>query len=168
MSLCVCVCVFNCSVMSSSLWPHGLMSIESVILTILSSVVPSSSCSQSFSALVSFPLSWLFASGGQNVGASASVLPMNIQDWFPLEWTGLILLQSKGLFKSLFQHHSSKASVPWCSAFFLVQLSHPYMTTGKAIALTTWIFVDKVMSLLFSTLSRLVIAVIYTKEVFST
>ena len=65
----------------------------------------------------------------------ASVLPMNVQDWFPLGWTGWISFQSKGL-KSLLQHHSSKASILRHSAFFTVQLSHPYMTTGKTIALT--------------------------------
>ena len=76
----------------------------------------------------------LFVSGGQSIGASASasVLPMNIQDWFPLGWTGWISLQSRGLFsKSLLQHYSSKAWILWLSAFFIVQLSHPYMTTGK-------------------------------------
>ena len=81
------------------------------------------------------------------VSASASDLPMNIQDWFPLGLTGLISLQSKGLSKSLLQHHSSKASIFQCSAFFMAQLSHPYMTTGKTIALTGWAFVGKVMSL---------------------
>ena len=70
------------------------------------------------------------------------------QDWFPLGWTGWISLQSKGL-SSLLQHHSLKASILRCSAFFTVQLSHPYMTTGKIIDLTRWTFVDKVMSLLF-------------------
>ena len=84
------------------------------------------------------------------------VLPMNTQDWFPLGWTGLISLQSKGLW-SLLQHHRSKVSILWHSAFFIVQLSHPYMTTGKTIALTRQTFVDKVMSLLFNMLSRLVI-----------
>ena len=80
----------------------------------------------------------------QSIGtsASASVLPMNIQDRFPLGLTSLISLQSKGL-SSLLQHHSSKASVLWCSAFFMVQLSHPYMTTGKTIALTRQTFVAK-------------------------
>jgi len=68
------------------------------------------------------------------------------------------LLAVQGTLKSLLQHHSSKASIPLCSAFFIVQLSHPYMTTGKTIALTRWTFVDKVMSLLFNMLSRLVIA----------
>ena len=80
--------------------------------------------------------------------AKVSVLPMNIQDWFPLGWTGWISLQSKRLSKSLFQHHSSKASILWRSAFFIVQLSHPYVTTGKTIALTRWTFVGKVKSLL--------------------
>ena len=75
----------------------------------------------------------------------------------PLGWTGLISLLSKGLLKSLFQHHSSKASILQHSIFFMVQRSHPYMTTGKTIALTRWTFVGKVMSLLFNILSRLVI-----------
>ena len=82
--------------------------------------------------------------------------PGNTQDWSPLGWTGWISLQSKGI-SSLFQHHSSKASILLCSALFIVQLSHPYMTTGKTIALTRWTFVDKVVSLLFNMLSRLVI-----------
>ena len=81
---------------------------------------------------------------------------VNIQDWFPLGLTGCISLQSKELL-SLLQHHNSKASVLRCSAFFTVQLSHPYMTTGKAIALTRQTFVGKVISLLFNMLSRLVI-----------
>ena len=94
---------------------------------------------QSFPASGSFPMSQLFASGGQSIGASASasVLPMNIQDWFPLEWTGLTSLQCKGV-SSLLQHHSSKASILLCSAFFTVQLSHLYMTSGKTIALSRW------------------------------
>ena len=105
---------------------------------------------QSFPASGSFPKSWLFASGGSSIGAlaSASVLPMNIQGWFPLGLTGLIL-QSKGLLKGLLQHHSSKVSILWCSAFFTLQCSHPYMTTGKTIALTICTCVGKVMSLLF-------------------
>ena len=68
------------------------------------------------------------------------------------------LLAVQGTLKSLLQHHSSKASILWCSAFFIVQLSHPYMTTGKTIALTRWSFVGKVISLLFNMLSRLIIA----------
>ena len=83
---------------------------------------------------------------------------MNTQDLSPLGRTGCISLQSKGLtLKSLLQHHSSKASILRRSAFFTVQLSHPYMTTGKTIALTRWTFVGKVMSLLLNMLSRLVI-----------
>ena len=105
-----------------------------------------------------FPKESTLPWGGQTIGvsASASVLWMNTQDWSPLEWTGCISLQSKGL-SSLLQHHSSKASILWCSAFFTVQLSHPYITTGKTIALTRWIFVGKVMFLLLNMLSRLVI-----------
>ena len=78
-------------------------------------------------------MSQLFTLGGQSIGvlASASVLPMKIQDWFPLGLTGGISLQSKGTLKSLLQHHSSKASILRHSAFFIVQVSHPYMTTEK-------------------------------------
>ena len=75
---------------------------------------------------------------------------------FRMDWLDLPAVQ--GTLKSLLQHHSSKASILWCSAFFIVQLSHPYMTTGKTVALTGWTFVGKVMSLLFNMLSRLVIA----------
>ena len=74
---------------------------------------------------------------------------------FRMDWLDLLAVQ--GTLKSLLQHHSSKASILRCSAFFTVQLSHPYMTTGKTIALTRWTFVGKVMSLLFNMLSRLVI-----------
>ena len=132
-----------------SQWCHPIIS---------SSVVPFSSCLQSFPASGSFQMSQFFASGSQSTGvaASASVLPMSIQDWFPLGWTGWISLQSKGL-KSLLQHHSSKASILQCSAFFIVQLSHPYRTTGKTIPLTRWTCVGKVLSLLFNMLSGLVI-----------
>ena len=98
-------------------------------------------------------MSQLFASDGQSIGvsASASVLLMNIQDWFPLELTGLISLQSKGLSRVF---SSSKASILQCSAFFMVQLSHLYVTTRKTIALIIWTIVSKVMSLLFNTLSK--------------
>ena len=119
---------------------------------------PFSSCPQSFPASGSFPMSQLFAWGGQSIGvsASASVLPMNTQDWSPLGWTGWLSLQSKGL-SSFLQQCSSKASILQHSAFFIIQLSHPYITPGKTIALTRWTFVGKVMSLLFNMLSRLVI-----------
>ena len=103
----------------------------------------------------SFPMNRLLASGGQSTGASASAsfFPMNIQGWFPLELPGVISLQSRGLSRVL-QNHSSKASILWHSAFFMVQLSHRYMTTERTIALTIWTFVGKVMSLLFNMLSR--------------
>ena len=96
---------------------------------ISSSVAPFSSCLQSFPASGSFPTSQLLASGDQRIGASASVsgLPMNIQGWFPLGLAGWISLLSKGL-SSLLQHHSSKASILWHSASFMVRLSHPCMT----------------------------------------
>ena len=112
-----------------------------------------------FPALGSFPMSWFFASGGQSieVSGSAVVFPMNIQDrfFFRMDWLDLLAVQET--LKSLLQHHSSKASILQHSAFFIVQLSHPSMTTGKTIALTRWTFVGKVMSLLFNMLSSLVI-----------
>ena len=127
---------------------------------IASSVIPSSSRLQSFPASVSFSMSPFFTSGGQSIGVSgsASVLPMNIQDWFPLGIDWLDLLAVQGTLKSLLQHRSSKASILQHSAFFMVQLSHSYMITGKIIALTIWTFVGKVTSFLFNMLSRLVIA----------
>ena len=125
--------------------------------TISSSPTPFS-CPQSFPASGFFPVSQLFESGGQSIGASAlaPVLLMNIQGWFPLGLTGLIPLQFKGLSR-VFSSTSLKASILWCSNFFMAQLSHPYMTTGKTIALTRWILPGKEMSLLFNMLSRFVI-----------
>ena len=163
--------------MSDSLQPHGLQCIRPPCLsltllvysnscplsrwwhpTISSSVTPFSTCLQSFPTSGSFQMSQFFPSDGQSIGvsASASVCPVNIQDWFPLEWIGWISLQSKGL-SNLLQHHSLKASILQHSAFFIVPLSHLYMTTGKTIALTGQNFVSKVMSLLFNMLPRLVI-----------
>ena len=105
----------------SSQWCHP---------TISSSVVPFSCCLQSFPASGSFPMSQLFAWGGQSieVSASTSVLPMNTQDWYPLGWTALDLLSVQGTLKSFLQYHSSKASILWRSAFFMVQLTsiHDY------------------------------------------
>ena len=75
--------------------------------------------------------------------------------FFKMDWLDLLAVQ--GTLKSLLQHHNSKVSILWCSAFFVVQLSHPYMTTGKTITLTRWTFVGKVMSLLFNMMSRMVI-----------
>ena len=112
-------------------------------------------------------MSQFFESGGPSIGvlALASVLSMNIQDWFPLGWTGWISLQSKGLSKVFSNFgHSSKASIFWCSAFFIVQLSHQYMTTRKTIPLTRQTFVGKVMSLLFNMLARLITVVLSSRK----
>ena len=103
-------------------------------------------------------MSQFFASGGQSIGvsASASVLPMySGLISFRMDWLDLLAVQ--GTLKSLLQHYSSKASILQCSAFFIVQLSHPYTTTGKTVALTRQIFVGKVVSLLLNMLSRLII-----------
>ena len=129
------------------------------IPTISSSVILFSSHFQSFLASGSFQKSQLFASGGQSIGVSAStsVLPMNTQDWSPSGWAAWIFLQVQGALESLLQHYSSKASILLRSAFFIVQLSHPYMTTGKTIAFSRWTLVGRVMSLFFNMLSRLVI-----------
>ena len=103
-------------------------------------------------------MSQFFTSGGQSVGVSAStsVLTMNIQDWFPLGCTGWSPCSPRDSQESS-PSHSSKASILQCSSFFIVQLSHSYVTTGKTTALTRWTFVGKVMSLLFNMLHRLVI-----------
>ena len=124
-----------------------------------SSVVPFFSRLQSFPASGSLQMSQFFTSGGQSIGvsASASVLPSQYSGLISFRMDWLDLLAVRGTLKNLLQHHSSKASVLQCSAFFIVQLEHQYMTTGKTIALTRWTFVGKVMSLLFNMLSRLVI-----------
>ena len=118
-----------------------LICIESVMPSSihLTLFVPFSSCPQSFPASGSFQMSQLFKSGGQIIGVSAStsVLPMNTQDWSVLGWIGWISLQFKGLSRDF---SNTKASILQCSAFFIVQLSHPYMTTGKTTALTRWTF----------------------------
>ena len=127
--------------------------------TISSSVIPFSSCPQSFPASGSFQMSQLFPSGGQSIGVSAStsVLPMNIQDWSHLGWTGWISFQPKGLRRVFSNTTVQKHQFFDAQLSSQSQLSHPYMTTGKMIDLTRWTFVDKVMSLLFNMLSRLVI-----------
>ena len=169
---------FSRSVMSTSLQYHGLQ--HTMLLcpspssescsnscplnqrcypTILSFVIPISSCLLSFLASGHFPMSYLFASGGQRIGASASasVSPMNIQDWLHLWLTGLTSLQSKrlsGVFSSTtVQNHQFFSAQPslWSNA-------HPYMTTGKTIYLTMWTFVSRVIFLLFNMLSRFVTA----------
>ena len=126
---------------------------------ISSSVVPFCSCLQSFLASGSFPVSQLFVLGGQNIGASASasVLPVNIQDWFPLQLTGWISLQSKGLSESSPSPQFKSINSSALSFLYSPTLTS-CMTTGKTIALTRWIFVGKVMSLHFNMLCRFVIA----------
>ena len=169
---------FSRSVMSDSLQPHGLQHARLPCpsptpgaysnscplswwchTTISCSVIHFSSCLQSFPASGSFPLSQIFTSGGQSIGVSFSISPSNEYSGlisFRMDWFELLAVQ--GTLKSLLQHHSSKASILQCSDFFIVQLSHPYMTTGKTIALTIQNFVGKVMSLFFNMLFRLVIA----------
>ena len=136
-----------------------LMSVESVMpsnhlvfcrpLLLLPSIFPSIRVFSNESALhIRWPKYWSFSfSPSKDYSGLIS---------FRMDW--LDLLAAQGTLKSLLQHHSSKASILWCSAFFTVQLSHPYMTTGKTIALTRGTFVGKVMSLLFKMLSRLVIS----------
>ena len=137
-----------------------LMSIELVMpsnhlilchpLLLLPSIFPSTRVFSSESVLhIRWPKYWSF-SFGISPSNEYSVLISFRMDW-------LDLLAVQGTVKSLLQHHSSKASIMWCSAFFIVQLSHPYMATGKTLALTRWTFVRKVMSLLFNLLSRLII-----------
>ena len=125
--------------------------------TISASVVPFSSCPQSFTASGSFPMNQFFTSGGQSIGVSASksVFPMNIQDWFPLGWTGWISLQSKGLSR-VFSNTTVQKHQFFSTQLSLSSNSHTH-TTGKTIAPTRWTFVGKVMSLLLNKLSRLVI-----------
>ena len=133
-----------------------LMSIESVMpsshlifchpLLLLLPILPSIRVFSNESTLcMRWPKYWSF---------SFSISPSNEHPGlisFRMDWLELLAVQ--GTLKSLLQHHSSKASILWCSAFFSVQLSHPYMTTGKTIALTRWTFVGKVMSLLLNMLS---------------
>ena len=142
--------LFSCSVMINSLWPHGLQHArlpcplpplgacsnscplsEWCHRTILTSIIPFSCYLLSFPAAGSFLMSWLFASGDKSIGASALVLPMNIQDWFPFMIYLFDLLSVQGTIKSLLQHYSSKASILQHSTFFRVQIAHPYMTTRK-------------------------------------
>ena len=166
---------FSRSVMSDSLRPHELQLARPPCPTstpgvhpnpcplsrwcnptISSSVVPFSSCPQSFPASGSFQMSQLFASGAQNIGASASVLPMNTQDWSPLGWTGWISLQSKGLSRVF---NTQLKSINSSALSFLYR---PTLTSihdyWKTIALTRQTFIGKVMSLLFNMLSRSVLS----------
>ena len=162
--------------MSDSLWPHGLQhgrppcpsstpgacsnscpSSWWCNPSISSSVVPFSSCLQSFAASKSFQMSQLFASGGQSIGVSASVLRNEYSGLSSLGLTGWISLQSKGLSR-VFSNTTIQDINSWALSFVYDPTQHPYMTTGKTIALTRWTFVGKVMSLLFNMLSRLGIA----------
>ena len=168
--------LFSRSVMSDSLWPHGLQHIRPPYPSASprfglnsgplspwchpipsSSVAYFSSCPHSSPASGPFPMSQLFASGGQTVGASALVIshPTNIQGWFPLGLTGLISLLSKGLSRVFSSTTVLKHQFFWRSASFMFQLSHLYMTTGKTIALTIQTFDRKVISLLFNILPSL-------------
>ena len=134
---------------------ESVMSSNHLILCLQS--FPASSCLQSVPASGSFPVSQFFISGGQSIGASASASSNEYSGLisFRIDWLDLLVIQ--GTLKSLLQHHSSKASILQWSAFFVIQLSHPYMTTGKAIAMARQTFVGKVMSLLFNMLSVFVI-----------
>ena len=152
---------------SQSLLNH--VSIESVTpfchfnlccpLLLLPSIFPTIRLFYSESVLcIRWPKYWSF---------SFSISPPNEysgQISFRMDWLDLLAVQ--GTLKSLLQYHSSKPSILWCSVFFIVQLSHPYMTTGKIIALTRWTFVSKVMSLLFNMLSRLVITFLPRRSIF--
>ena len=128
-------------------------------LLLLPSILPRIRvCSNESALLIRWPKYWSF---------SFNIRPFNEHPGlisFRMDWLDLLAVQ--GTLKSLLQHHSSKASILWYSAFFIVQLSHPYMTTGKIIALTRWTFVGKVIFLLFNMLSRLVIAFIPRNKCF--
>ena len=140
---------FSRSVVSDSLWPHGLQHVRPPCPSPTPRVY-SYSCplSQWWHPTISssiIPLTQFFTWGGQSIGVSASalVLPMKLQDWFPLGWTGWISLQSKGLsrvFSNTIQKHQF-----FDTQLSIVQVSHPYMTSGKTIALARWTFVGKVM-----------------------
>ena len=177
--VCYWFLLFSHQVLSDSLWPHGLQHTRLPCLsptpgacsnscplsrwchpTISSFVAPFSSCLRSFPASGSFPMSQFFASGGQRIGASASasVLPMNYQGWFALGLTGLITCYPRDSQESSPLPQFKSISILQHSAFFTVQHSHPYMTTGKIIALTIQTSVGKVISLIFNMLSRFVIA----------
>ena len=168
---------FNNSVVSDSLWPHGLEHTKPPYLsptprvysnscplsqwchpTILSSVVPFSSHHQSFPASVFSSDSVLHIRWPKDWSFSFNIGPSNEHSGlisFRMDWLDLLAVQ--GTLKSLLQHHSSEVSILRHSSFFIVQISHPHIIIGKTIALTRWIFVSKVTSLLFNMLSRLVI-----------
>ena len=166
---------FSCLVVSNSLGSHGLLTpvhhlfselAQTHVHQVGDTIQPSHPLSSPFPPTFNLSQHQGLFQWVSSLHQVAKVLEFQLQhqsfQWifrtdFFLELTGWISLQSKGL-KSLLQHHSSKASILWCLSFFIVQLSHPYVSTGKTIALTRRTFVGKVMSLLFSMLSRLVIA----------
>ena len=136
-----------------SQWCHPTISSSVCPLLLPPSIFPSIRIFPNESILcIRWPKYWSFSFSISPSNEYSGLIP------FRMDW--LDLLEVQGTLKSLLQHHSSKASILRCSAFFIVQLSHPYMTTGKIIALTRWNFVGKVMSLLFNMLSRLVIALL--------
>ena len=136
---------------------------------ISSSVAPFSSCPQSLPTSVSFPMSQHFTWCGQSTGVSFSIsLSKEHPGLISLRMDWLDLFAVQGTRKSLLQHHTSKASILQCSAFFTVQLSHLYMTTGKTIALARQTFVDKVMFLLLNVLSMLVTNIAKGKKKWAT
>ena len=146
-----------------------LMSIESVMssnhlifcrpLLLLPSILPSIRVFSNESALrIWWPKYWSFSFNTSPSNEHSGLISFRM--------VSLDLLAVQGTLKSLFQHYSSKVSILWHSAFFIVQLSHPYMTSGKRIALTRWAFLDKVMSLLFNMLSRLVITFLQGASIF--
>ena len=164
--------LFNRYIMSNSLWPQGLqydrLPCPSLSPWVCSDSCPFSQwcylitsssvthfCPQSFPASGSFPMSLLFTSGGQSIRASASPSsPSNEYSGlisFRIDWFHLLAVQRT--LRSLPQHHDSKASILQHSAFFIFQLSYPYMTTGKTLVLTRWTFVGKMMPLLFNMMS---------------
>ena len=150
MGLCICLSMENNAEMHVANTSNSCPLTQWCYLTISSSTALFSYCPQSLPSLGSLPMSWPFTSGSQSTRASgsASILPINIQGWFPLRLIGLISLLAKGLSRDF-----ANTTVQKCllrSAFFMVQFSHPYMTTGKTTALTRWTFVDKVMSLLLN------------------
>ena len=148
---------FSCSVVSDPLRPHGQQHTRFPVHYQLLDFAQTHIHWVGDAIHPPFLRSQIFAS--KDWGFSFSISPSNEYSRlisFGIDW--LDLLEVQGALKSLLQHHSSKASIPWCSAFFTVQLSHSYMSTGKTIALTRWTFVSKVMSLVFNMLSRLVIA----------
>ena len=167
--------LFSCSVMSNSLWPHGLQHVrlhylpefaQTHVHRVSDAIQPSHPLSSPSPPALNLSqqqglFKWVSSSHQVDKVLEFQLQHQSFQ-WifrlisFRMDW--LDLLAAQGILKSLLQHHSSKASILWHSAFFIVQILHPYMTTGKSIALTRQTFVGKVMSLFFNMLSRLVIA----------